>query len=240
MQIVEKKLSEIRPYEKNPRKNDMAVDAVANSIREFGFKVPVVIDGDGIIVAGHTRYKAAKKLGVDVVPCVVADDLSEDQIRAFRLADNKVGELAEWDIDLLNFELDNIDLDMSDFGFTFGDDEKSADNPYTAKIQIPQYEIQGEQPTLDELYDTEKADNLIAEIQLSNVSDLEKEFLIEAAKRHTAFNYKSIAEYYAHANEEMQELMERSALVIIDFDDAIANGYIKLSKSLERLREQNA
>lgn len=118
MQVVEKKLKDISPYEKNPRKNDSAVDSVANSIREFGFKVPVVIDKDGVIVCGHTRYKAAKKLGLDVVPCVVADDLTDEQIKAYRLADNKVAELAEWDIDLLGDELGEIfDIDMSEFGF---------------------------------------------------------------------------------------------------------------------------
>lgn len=118
MQIVEKKIADVKPYEKNPRKNDSAVDAVANSIREFGFKVPVVIDKDNIIVCGHTRYKAAEKIGLKTVPCVIADDLTDEQIKAYRLADNKVGELAEWDIDLLGEELDGIfDIDMSYFGF---------------------------------------------------------------------------------------------------------------------------
>ena len=124
MQIVEKKIADIKPYEKNPRKNDSAVEAVANSISQFGFKVPVVIDKDGVIVCGHTRYKAAKKLGLDKVPCVVADDLTEEQIKAYRLADNKVSELAEWDIDLLGEELDGIfDIDMSDFGFDLSEEE---------------------------------------------------------------------------------------------------------------------
>lgn len=118
MNIIEKNLTDIKPYEKNPRKNDSAVDSVANSIKEFGFKVPVVIDKDNVIVCGHTRYKAAKKLGIENVPCVVADDLTEEQIKAYRLADNKVSELAEWDIDLLGEELDDIfNIDMSDFGF---------------------------------------------------------------------------------------------------------------------------
>ena len=125
MQIVEKGIKDIKPYEKNPRKNDSAVDAVANSIKEFGFKVPIVIDKDNVIVCGHTRYKAAKKLGLDVVPCVVADDLTDEQIKAYRLADNKVAELAEWDIDLLGEELDGIfDIDMSDFGFDLSEDEE--------------------------------------------------------------------------------------------------------------------
>ena len=125
MDIVEKKLADIKPYEKNPRKNDNAVDTVANSIKEFGFKVPIVIDKDNVIVCGHTRYKASKKLGLEVVPCVIADDLTEEQIKAYRLADNKVSELAEWDIDLLGEELDGIfDIDMSDFGFDLSEDEE--------------------------------------------------------------------------------------------------------------------
>ena len=127
MDIVEKKLADIKPYEKNPRKNDNAVDTVANSIKEFGFKVPIVIDKDNVIVCGHTRYKASKKLGLEVVPCVIADDLTEEQIKAYRLADNKVSELAEWDIDLLGEELDDIfNIDMSDFGFDLSEDEPTA------------------------------------------------------------------------------------------------------------------
>lgn len=97
MNIIEKNLTDIKPYEKNPRKNDNAVEYVANSIKEFGFKVPIVIDNNGVIVAGHTRYKASKKLGLEKVPCIIADDLTPEQIKAYRLADNKVAEKAEWD-----------------------------------------------------------------------------------------------------------------------------------------------
>lgn len=118
MQIYDKRLDEIKPYENNPRHNDNAVDAVANSIREFGFKVPIIVDSNGVIVAGHTRYKAAQKLGLKSVPCLVADDLTEEQINAFRLVDNKSGELAEWDFDALKVELDNIgEIDLSEMGF---------------------------------------------------------------------------------------------------------------------------
>lgn len=118
MNIIELKLADIKPYEKNPRKNDEAVKYVAESIKEFGFKVPIVIDKDNVIVAGHTRYKASKELGLETVPCIVADDLTEEQIKAYRLADNKVAEQAEWDFDLLGDELADIfDIDMSYFGF---------------------------------------------------------------------------------------------------------------------------
>ncbi|MGG6839166.1 UNVERIFIED_CONTAM: ParB N-terminal domain-containing protein [Streptococcus canis] len=136
MEFVDKKLSEITPYKNNPRNNDEAVGPVAESIKEFGFKVPIVVDKNGEIVNGHTRYKAAKKLGLETVPVIVADDLSDEQIKAFRLADNKVGEIAAWDLDLLNEELNDIlDLDMSVFGFDVLDnlddlikDEKDLDD----------------------------------------------------------------------------------------------------------------
>ena len=125
LKIIEKKLQDIKPYEKNPRKNDEAVKYVAESIRQFGFRVPIVIDKNNVIVAGHTRYKASKELGLDTVPCVVADDLTEEQIKAYRLADNKVSEQATWDLDLLDGELAGIfDIDMSDFGFDIQEEEE--------------------------------------------------------------------------------------------------------------------
>ncbi len=117
MQIVEKKVTELKAYEKNPRKNEKAVAPVAESIKEFGFKVPIIIDSDGVIIAGHTRLMAAKKLGMKSVPCIVADDLTPQQIKAFRLADNKVSEFTEWDMDFLTPELKEIDFDMALFGF---------------------------------------------------------------------------------------------------------------------------
>lgn len=117
VRITYKRLSDLRPYGNNPRRNDGAVEAVAESIRQFGFKVPIVADASGEIIAGHTRYKASKKLGLEKVPVIIADDLTDEQIRAFRLADNKTAELAEWDEDLLKLELDSIDIDMEAFGF---------------------------------------------------------------------------------------------------------------------------
>ena len=117
MNILTLSLNEIHPYGKNPRKNDKAVDAVAESIRQYGFLVPLVISKEYEIIAGHTRYKAARKLGLAKVPCVIADELTEEQIKAFRLVDNKVRELAEWDVDLLPLELADIAQDLSPFGF---------------------------------------------------------------------------------------------------------------------------
>lgn len=117
MNIVMMKISDIKEYDNNPRKNDKAVDAVASSIRSFGFKVPIIIDSNNVIIAGHTRLKASRKLGYTEVPCLIADDLTDEQVKAFRLADNKVAELAEWDLDKLTEELNFIEMDMEQFGF---------------------------------------------------------------------------------------------------------------------------
>lgn len=118
MKIISKKLSEIKIYKNNPRNNDEAVEYVKNSIEEFGFKVPIVIDNKNVIICGHTRYKAAQQLGLEEVPCICADDLTSGQVKAFRLADNKVSEKATWDEDKLMDEINNVlDIDLSQFGF---------------------------------------------------------------------------------------------------------------------------
>lgn len=134
-------LDAIKPYANNPRQNDGAVDAVARSIEAYGFKVPLVIDRDGTIVTGHTRYKAAKQLGLDAVPCIIADDLTDEQLKAFRLADNKVAEIATWDQALLQLELKNLgDLTLDAYGFddlltmTDGDFDDDGDGPELVEV----------------------------------------------------------------------------------------------------------
>jgi site-specific DNA-methyltransferase (adenine-specific) len=109
MKIIYKSISELIPYINNPRRNDKAIDAVASSIKNFGFKNPIIIDSKNEIVAGHTRLRAAEKLGINSLPCVVADDLTDSQIKAFRIADNRVSEASEWDNDLLRIELDGLE-----------------------------------------------------------------------------------------------------------------------------------
>lgn len=126
MKIIDIKITSLKEYENNPRVNDAAVDKVAASIREFGFKVPIVIDSNNVIVCGHTRLKAAHSLGLDVVPCIVADDLTDEQIKAFRLADNKTGEFAEWDFEKLETELAALEMNMSAFGFESKDEKSGA------------------------------------------------------------------------------------------------------------------
>ena len=122
MEIIYKNINELIPYDNNPRINDEAVEYVKNSIKEFGFKVPIVIDKDNVIIAGHTRIKASKELGIKDIPCIIADDLTEEQVKAFRLADNKVAEKSQWDFSKLDEELDSIlDIDMSMFDFNQSD-----------------------------------------------------------------------------------------------------------------------
>ena len=122
MQIVNKNIEEIKIYENNPRNNDSAVDYVAQSIKDFGFKIPIILDKNNVIVAGHTRYKAAKKLNFTEIPCIIADDLTDEEIKAFRLVDNKSAEIATWDLELLNIELENITgIDMTLYDFNLAD-----------------------------------------------------------------------------------------------------------------------
>jgi ParB-like chromosome segregation protein Spo0J len=131
MQIIEKRIEELIDYENNPRHNEAAVGKVAASIEEFGFKVPIVIDKDNVIIAGHTRRKAEESLGLQTVPCIVADDLTEEQVKAFRLADNKTSEFAGWDFAKLEAELEelqSIGFDMTDFGFPADSEDVDIDD----------------------------------------------------------------------------------------------------------------
>ena len=116
IKIIEKDINELVPYENNARINDKAVDVVANSIKEFGFKQPIIIDKNNVLVAGHTRVLACKKLGITKVPCIVADDLTEEQIKAFRIADNSSAQVAEWDMDKLQQEIQDLNFDFYELG----------------------------------------------------------------------------------------------------------------------------
>lgn len=231
MEIKSLKIVDLIPYDKNPRNNDKAIQMVVRSIEEFGFKVPIVVDKNNVIVAGHTRYRAVAKMGWSEVPCVIADDLSDQQIKAFRIADNRVAEFSEWDDDLLKNEL--IELDGMFTGFSLDDFlNDDQENPYTKKVDTPIYKITDNDPDILSLVNSNKTKYLLEAIEQSGVSKEQKEFLKMASYRHLVFSYKDIADYYARANEEMQELMEMSALVIIDYEKAIDLGYIELSKSI--------
>lgn len=220
VEIIYQKVDNLIPYENNPRLNDSAVEAVASSIKEFGFKNPIVVDGNNTIINGHTRLKAAKELGIET------------------------GELAEWNDELMISELKEIvGVDMSKFGF----DEQAEDleqeledaNPYTAKVKTPVYEPTGEKPLLSDLVDTSVRDRLVSKVKVADIPTDVRDFLIAAAQRHLKFNYKNIAEYYAQSSKEIQELMEDSALVIIDYNKAIQQGYVKISNTIQEMMEED-
>lgn len=237
MPIVWKPIRELKPYQKNAKKHTKEqVKQIANSIQEFGFTQPVLIDKQNNVVAGHGRILGAKQAGYTQVPTLCLDDLTEEQIKAYRLADNKLNE-SPWDNVLLQQSLDEIEeLDMSLFGFDLAKEIEEEEQKYTMKTNIPQYEPKGEEPDITELVDISKVKELLQEIENSGVTKKQKQFLKFAAYRHLCFDYGKIAEYYCHQNKEMQELMEESALVIIDFEDAIAKGYVQLSEQVALLR----
>lgn len=234
----------------NARKHSKRnLDAISSSLDKFGQRKPIVVH-NGVVIAGNGTLEAAKLLGwTDIAISRCPDDWDSDTAKAYALADNRSGELAEWDESVLVsqlVELDENGWDVSNLGFTaddmsemrkadqtFGDDE----NAYTTVVNIPQYEIVGDKPELSELADTTKMEELSREIIKSDIPEDVKLFLIRAANRHTVFNYKKIAEFYPHASPEVQKLMERSALVIIDINDAIHYGYVDFMDELNRLEK---
>jgi hypothetical protein len=230
------------PYARNPRRNDAAVDALAASIREFGFRSPVLVDAAGVVIAGHTRLKAARKLGLREVPVLVCADLPPEKVAALRLADNKTAELAEWDTPALDAELAELEeagVDMEQFGFGdelaalagTEDEPEAEDDFYTKKVDTVHYEPKMETPPpVADLFDETKTEELVAEIEQADVPKDIRAFLVEAAHRHTRFRYDRIAEFYAHATPDVQRLFEASALVIVDFNDAIKRGWVRLKE----------
>lgn len=246
MQVQSMKIDEVKPYPNNPRNNDDGVEAVANSIKEFDWQQPIVVDKDNVIIVGHTRYKAAKKLGMDKVPVVVASNLSDEQVRAYRLADNKTGELTDWDMSLLDDELEDIaDIDMSDFGFDIlgGVEEKRKfDDAYSQKVDSIDYEPTGKKPDIDELADTKEYSELVKEIERAKLPKDVKQFLRLGASRFIKFDFAKIAEFYVNSSKEVQRQFEKQLLVIVDYDDALKQGIAKFkddvrSAEIEELGE---
>lgn len=241
MKIIEKDINSLIPYQFNNKVHDVTqINRIANSIKEFWFTQPVVIDKNNIIVIWHWRIEWAKKLWMTKVPCVVMDDLSDVQIKKLRILDNKLNEsdydianlrleleslpdLNFWDLELqtseLFPELEMVDFDMEDF------DE---DNWYTQKVDTPIYEPTGEKVDIKDMINTDKYDELKDKINNADLPEDIKDFLLKASTRHIQFNYKKIAEYYSNAPKEIQQLFEDNALVIIDFKKAIEDWYTML------------
>ena len=169
MQVENIDIDQVIPYDKNPRKNNEAVEYVKNSIAQFGFKVPIVVDKNNVIVCGHTRYKAAKELKLKNIPCVKADDLTDEQIRAYRLADNKVSEFSEWDEDLLTEELESLlDFDMLSLGFFDDEDESQEDEQEEIKPEVEFTEVLEEENNYIVLF----FDNTIDWLQAETLFDI--------------------------------------------------------------------
>jgi hypothetical protein len=233
-------IREIKPNTNNPRFiKDDKFRKLVKSIKEFPEMLelrPIVVDSDMIVLGGNMRLKACIEAGLTEVPILVADQLSEEQKKEFIVKDN-VG-FGEWDWDLLANEWDtdlleewgldvwNPDLDIENELI------ETEDNPYTKKVEAPIYEPSEDIPLFNELYDSSRFNELINKIESSDLDKENKEFLKLAATRHIVFNYQKIADLYSHSNNNMQELMEESALVIIDFNKAIELGYVKLSEEI--------
>ena len=231
-------LSSIIPYENNPRINEDAVPDVEESMRQCGNIDPIEVDENNVILSGHTRLMALQQLGETETVVLRVTGLSEDQKKKYRILANKTGEKALWDFERLSEELEGLDFGGYEFGFDFDSAENVEDTKYTEKTDIPQYEPTSEKWEVTDLYDDEKCRWLQEEIGgVDNIpSDIQK-FLQIAAYRHVVFNYKRIADFYANTSADIQRLMERSALVIIDYDDAIKNGYVDLFSAVEGLKD---
>ena len=244
-------VADLKPYPRNNRAHgDEQVALLAKNIRALGWRWPVIVSREsGYIVAGHGRIEAAKLAGLDAVPVVFQSFADPREEEAFRLADNRLPELAEIQTatikDLLQ-ELDTGDFDMDLTGYTAAEienmmtavpPEDGIDDTYTHKIVAPVYEPKGECPALAELVTREKTAALIADIDAAGLPDDVAGFLRLAAERHTAFHFRRIAEYYCHAEPAVQDLMERSGLVIIDFKKAIEYGFVHLTERLGKLAD---
>ena len=237
------------PYIRNSRTHsDEQVAQIAASIKEFGFTNPILIDSEGGIIAGHGRVMAARKLGISEVPSITLDHLTDAQKRAYIIADNKLVLNGGWNEDMLRIEfaeLEDMGFDLELTGFSLDEIEdidlgapserELDDSKYTTKIETPIYEMKGKEPEISELYNTDKTGDLTKRIMAADLPDDLRGFLLAAATRHTVFNYENIAEFYAHQDREVQEFMEQSALVIIDYNKAIEDGYVRLTKALMQL-----
>ena len=235
LQVEYVDISTIQPYKGNAKEHPKEqIEQIKKSMQEFGNIDPIGI-WHNEIVEGHGRYLALKELGETQIPVIRLDDLTDEQRRAYTLVHNQLTMNSGFDLDTLKVELDNIgEIDMSEFGFNL--DGSVEDETYTRKIEPPTYEPTEETaPGIDELCDKSKYDDLVRYIDNADIPQDIADFLKLTATRHIVYDYGSIAEFYAHQPKEIQELMEASALVIIDYDKAVANGFVKLTNELEAL-----
>ena len=233
-------IQKIKSNTNNPRViKDFKFKKLVQSIQEFPEmleKRPIVVDEEMIVLGGNMRLKACIEAGLKKIDVIIAEGWSEKQKQEFIIKGN-VG-YGEWDWDVLANEwsiddLNNWHIDLPDM---FSNEKEDY---YTAKIESPEYEPNNTKPNIKQLYNSDKYQTLKLNIDQSNISNTDKQFLKEAAKRHIVFDYSKIADYYANSNKEVQQLMEDSALVIIDFDKAIESGYVELSNKIASAYEKN-
>lgn len=241
MQTETVPIDSLSPDPANARKHDERnLAAIRDSLRAFGQQKPIVVDHREVVIAGNGTLQAAKALGWTEI-AIVRTTLDQTQATAFGIADNRTAELAEWDDKVLHSLLDSMDEETRDL-LAFSDDDLEVlldekkpdgiDGTYTTKIESPVYEITGENPDVSSLFDRSKTVELLEEIDGSEIPKEVGEFLRFAAERHTVFDFAKVAEFYAHADEATQDLMERSALVVVDFDKAIEHGFVKLTEKI--------
>lgn len=242
-------ITKLVPYARNSRTHsDEQIGQIAASIKEWGWTTPVLVDEAGSIIAGHGRTLAAQRLKMTEVPVMVATGWSDAKKRAYIIADNKLAMNAGWDESMLAIELGelkDLGFNLELTGFSKDDiatfmpidpDEDADTSKYTKKIDAPIYQPTGDCPPTAALYDSAKYTQLTAQINQNNdLAPEVKEFLLLAATRHIRFDFEQIAEFYAHADLDTQQLMEDSALIIIDFDKAISGGYVKLSQAMGKI-----
>lgn len=255
LEVLYRDVKQLTPYANNSRSHTEAqINQVVSSIKEFGFTNPILIDEAGVVIAGHARLQAALKLKLDSVPCIALKDLTEAQKRVYVIADNKLALNADWNIDLLLSEIEALKQNEFDTAILgFNDEEleqlaaeleekdveaKNEENPYTQIVATPLYEPDAQKPQYEDMYKTNKFNQLLERINSKDINPELKKFLIAAAYRHVQFNYEMIANFYAHSDKDTQELMEESALVIIDYDKAIEQGYINLSNEIDEFYAQ--
>ena len=248
------RVEDLNPAEYNPRKRlkpgDDEYERLKRSIEAFGYVDPIIVNADGTVIGGHQRLFVLRDLGFSEADVAVVD-LNKNDEKALNIALNKISgewdeeklaeifadlQAAEYDATVTGYEADAISALVRDIQI-----EEEVTNEYSTKIDPVHYEITGETPEIPELFDDTKYRELLQNIEdCQGISEEEREFLNLAAARHVVFNYRNIAEYYAAASLPMQRLMEESALIIIDFNDAVRNGYVKISGIINEMMEEDA
>lgn len=248
----EKKLSSLIPDDKNMNKhNQYGMHLLEKSISILGLGRSILVDKNNRIIGGNGVAETAASLGIE--DCIIVEttgdqlvvvkrtdiDLDSKMGRELALADNAVAHVnLDWDQEAIESLKTEWNIKPEDWGVSEFETEPEAagkgseGDPYTSKIKAPTYEIKGDKPEVVDLLDQSKTSELVAKIMASDISKKDKDFLLFAANRHLVFNYERIADFYAHSDAKVQELMEESALVIIDFDKAIENGYVKLTEEI--------